>query len=161
MREQSSHSLEGGCTCGAVRYRLLMKPMFVNCCHCTYCQRESGSAFALNALIETSQVKLLSGEIERIEIPTLSGKGQDIFRCNRCMVALWSHYGGAGDAISFVRVGTLDRPDLCPPDIHIYTSTKQGWVVLPATTPAVEEYYRRSQYWSEESQARFKAAVKK
>jgi len=159
MSGPTTYPIEGGCTCGNIRYRLLTKPMFVHCCHCSYCQRETGAAFAVNALIESDRVKLISGEIERVEIPTLSGKGQDIFRCSRCLLAIWSHYSGAGRAISFVRVGTLDNPNLCPPDIHIYTSTKQNWVILPGEVPAVAEYYRRSEYWPRESQARLKAAV--
>jgi len=161
MSDQNIFPAEGGCTCGAVRYKLLTAPLFVHCCHCSYCQRESGSAFAINALIEADRVELISGELERVEIPTLSGKGQDIFRCSRCLVALWSHYGGAGSAVNFVRVGTLDQPNACPPGVHIYTSTKQSWIDLPGDVPAVAEYYRRSQYWPENSQVRYKAIVKK
>jgi len=161
MSKQIIYPIEGGCTCKSVRYRLLIAPMFVHCCHCSYCQCETGSAFAVNALIEANRMELLSGEIERIEIPTLSGKGQDIFRCSRCKVAIWSNYAGAGSAVNFVRVGTLDNPNLCPPDIHIYTSTKQDWVVLPTETPAVAEYYRASQYWPADSLARYKAALPK
>jgi len=149
-------SLQGGCTCGAVRYRMNSKPLIVHCCHCRWCQRESGSAFALNAMIEADRVELLQGDPERTTIPTLSGKGQIVFRCPTCRIALWSHYAGAGEAISFVRVGTLDEPDRLPPDIHIFTASKQPWVVLPPGVPAVEEYYQRSRYWSEDSQQRRK-----
>lgn len=158
MSKQLIYPIEGGCACKSVRYRLLIAPMFVHCCHCSYCQCETGSAFAVNALIEANRMELLSGEIERIEIPTLSGKGQDFFRCSRCKVAIWSNYAGAGSAVNFVRVGTLDNPNLCPPDIHIYISTKLDWVVLPTETPAVAEYYRASQYWPADSLARYKAA---
>jgi len=161
MTSEEIFPLEGGCTCGSVRYRLLRKPMFVHGCHCTYCQRESGSAFAVNALIEASQFQVLSGDIDGIEIPTLSGKGQNVFRCNRCLLAIWSHYAAAGSAVNFVRVGTLDNPNHCPPDIHIYTSTRQQWVILPEGVLAVNEYYRASQYWPGESLARYKAAVYK
>ena len=124
-------SFEGGCDCRAVRYRLRSRPMFVHCCHCRWCQRETGSAFALNALIETDRVELLQGEVELVDTPSDSGKGQLIARCPRCRIALWSHYGGGGNVVSFIRVGTLDNPDAFPPDIHIYTSSKQPWVVLP------------------------------
>ena len=154
-------AIEGGCTCGKVRYRLLVKPMFVHCCHCTWCQRETGSAFAINALIEANQVELLSGQLEKIVTPTAGHKPQDIYRCKECKVAIWSHYGAAGGAINFVRVGTLDDPNLCPPDIHIFTATKQHWIVLQDDVPAVKEYYRRSEYWPNDSVARYKATVKK
>lgn len=149
--------LDGGCTCGAVRYRMTGPPLIVHCCHCTWCQRETGSAFALNAYIEAERVTLLRGRPELVLTPSASGKGQKIARCPACRVAVWSHYPGAGDAICFVRVGTLDKAGLLPPDIHIYTSTKQPWVVIPAGARAVPEYYRRSEVWSAESLARWQA----
>jgi hypothetical protein len=146
--------LEGGCTCRAVRFRLTSRPLFVHCCHCTWCQRESGASFALNALIESERVELLSGEPELVETPSASGAGQRIARCPRCRVAVWSHYAGGGDAVRFVRVGTLDEPGRLPPDIHIFTASKQPWVVLAPGTPAVAEYYDRQQHWPPESLAR-------
>ena len=142
---------EGGCTCRAVRYRMMTKPMFVHCCHCTWCQRESGTAFALNAMIEADRVELLQGEIEVVNTPSNSGKGQKIARCPKCHIAVWSNYAGAGDALRFVRVGTLDEPDRLPPDIHIFTASKQPWVVLRPDTPAVVEYYKSSELWPKES----------
>ncbi len=160
MNDPSPDVLEGGCTCRFVRYRLCSGPMFVHCCHCRWCQRETGSAFALNALIEADRVVLLEGEVESVDTPSNSGKGQRIVRCPRCRIAVWSHYAGAGDAVRFVRVGTLDTPDALPPDIHIFTASKQPWVVLPPSVPAVPEYYRSADYWpatSLERRARFVA----
>ena len=143
--------LEGGCTCRAVRYRMTAKPLFVHCCHCRWCQRETGASFALNAMIESDRVVLLSGAPEVVLTPSNSGKGQKIARCPQCRIALWSNYGGSGDVVRFVRVGTLDKPDRLPPDIHIFTSSKQPWVVLPRGTPAVKEYYDREKYWPKAS----------
>ena len=143
--------LEGGCTCRAVRYRMTAKPLFVHCCHCRWCQRETGASFALNAMIESDRVVLLSGAPDVVLTPSSSGKGQKIARCPQCRIALWSNYGGAGDVVRFVRVGTLDKPDRLPPDIHIFTSSKQPWVVLPRGTPAVKEYYDREKYWPKAS----------
>ena len=151
--------LEGACTCGEVRYRLTSMPMFVHCCHCRWCQRETGAAFALNALIEADRVVLLQGSPEVVTTPSNSGKGQRIARCPRCHIALWSNYAGAGDAVRFVRVGTLNEPDRLPPDIHIFTSSKQPWLVLPAATPAVAEYYDRAEYWPKESLERRRALL--
>jgi hypothetical protein len=146
--------LEGGCPCRTVRFRLASGPLFVHCCHCTWCQRETGASFALNAMIESDRVELLSGVPDLVETPSASGAGQRIARCPRCRVAVWSHYAGAGDAIRFVRVGTLDEPGRLPPDIHIFTTSKQPWVVLPSGTPSVPEYYDRKTYWPAESLAR-------
>ena len=142
---------EGGCDCRAVRYRMTSRPMFVHCCHCRWCQRETGASFALNALIEADRVELLAGEPEVVHTPSNSGKGQKIARCPTCRVALWSNYGGAGDVVRFIRVGTLDNPDEFPPDIHIFTSSKQPWLSLPPDTPAVPEYYKSSEMWPKES----------
>jgi hypothetical protein len=159
MSADSILSLDGGCTCGAVRYRMTSKPMFVHCCHCRWCQRETGASFALNALIEADRVSLLKGEVEVVDTPSNSGKGQRIARCPKCHISLWSNYAGAGDAVRFIRVGTLDEPDRLPPDIHIFTSSKQPWVVLPSDTPAVEEYYERTAYWPKESLERRSALL--
>jgi hypothetical protein len=153
------HNLDGGCTCREVRYRMKSGPLFVHCCHCRWCQRETGTAFALNAMIEADRVVLLRGEPQMIDTPSNSGKGQKIYRCPSCRIALWSHYAGAGDKVCFVRVGTLDEPDLLPPDIHIFTSSKQPWVLLPPGVPAVPEYYDRRAHWPPASLERREALL--
>jgi hypothetical protein len=157
MTDDRDLPLDGGCTCGAVRYRMTGGPLFVHCCHCRWCQRETGAAFALNAMIEADRVVLLAGKPEAVPTPSASGRGQLIARCPDCRVALWSTYAGAGDAVRFVRVGTLDEPDRLPPDIHIYTASKQPWVVIPPGVPAVPEYYRARDHWPAASLARRKA----
>lgn len=154
MTDADTDPQDGGCTCGFVRYRMTSAPLFVHCCHCRWCQRETGSAFVLNALIEAERVLLQSGEVEVVRTPSASGKGQKIARCPACRIALWSNYAGAGEAIRFVRVGTLDQPERLPPDIHIFTASKQPWVVIPPDMPAVPEYYRARQYWPPASLAR-------
>ena len=153
--------LEGGCDCREVRYRMETRPLFVHCCHCRWCQRETGASFALNAMVEADRVTLLAGEPEIVDTPSASGKGQKIARCPRCRIALWSHYAGAGPVVRFVRVGTLDDPDRFPPDIHIFTASKQPWVVLPAGAPAVAEYYKSAEQWPRESIERRAAALAK
>src|SRR6202041_439664 len=145
----------GGCTCRYVRYLMVSAPLIVHCCHCRWCQRETGTAFALNAMIEADRVQLLEGEVQVVDTPSNSGKGQRISRCPKCLVALWSNYAGAGDVVRFVRVGTLDEPDRLPPDLHIFTASKQPWVMLPADKPAFAEYYKASEHWPEASLARY------
>jgi hypothetical protein len=161
MREGSEATdwtpAEGGCDCGQVRYRLELRPLIVHCCHCRWCQRETGAAFALNALIETDGVSRLAGQVEMVEIPTESGLGQSVARCPGCWLALWSHYGGAGSLLSFVKVGTLDEPDRLPPDVHIFTESRQPWMLLPEGVPAVPTYYRREEVWPAESLTRYDA----
>jgi hypothetical protein len=152
-------ALEGGCTCGELRYRMTAPPLFVHCCHCSWCQRETGSAFVINALVEADRVELVSGQPEAIDTPSASGKGQKIHRCPTCKIALWSNYAGAGNAIHFLRVGTLDEPGLNPPDIHIFTSTKLPWVILPPHVPAVSEFYRFADHWPAPRIERYRAAL--
>jgi hypothetical protein len=154
MTTSSVFPLEGGCDCRQVRYRMMTRALFVHCCHCRWCQRETGTAFALNAMIESDRVTNLGVPPEVVDTPSASGLGQKIARCPRCRIAVWSHYAGAGPLVKFVRVGTLDQPDHLPPDIHIFTSSKQPWVVLGSDVPAVPEYYDREQHWPPESLAR-------
>ena len=150
---------EGGCDCRRIRYRLESRPLFVHCCHCRWCQRESGSAFALNAMIESDRVTNLGEEPELVDTPSNSGSGQKIARCPSCRVAVWSHYAGSGPITRFVRVGTLDQPDLLPPDVHIFTASKQPWVVLPPGTPAFEAFYDRDALWPQASLLRRQALL--
>ncbi len=156
MVSEKLFSVEGGCACGSVRYRMTAPPLFVHCCHCRWCQRESGAGFAINALIEASQIELLKGEPVQVDTPSESGRGQIFSRCPKCSIALWSNYAGMGEKVRFIRVGTLDNPDLAPPDIHIYTASKQPWILLDEDTPSCTGYYDRKAYWPDESMARWK-----
>ena len=157
MAAEPDFAAEGGCTCRQVRYRMTSRPLFVHCCHCSWCQRETGTAFALNAMIEADRVALLAGAPEMVDTPSASGRGQKIWRCPACRVAVWSTYSGAGDKVRFVRVGTLDQPARLPPDIHIFTSTRQPWVMLPDGVPAVPEFYDPREMWPAESLERRRA----
>lgn len=148
--------MQGGCTCGQVRYRLLDRPMFTHCCHCSWCQRETGSAFALNALIERDRLEV-TGELEYQRLPSASGKGQEVARCPACKVVLFSHYAGSGRLSAFVRVGTLDDPAACPPDVHIFTETRLPWVVLDPAVPAFAAFYEARTLWPATAQDRFRA----
>ena len=159
MAQANGFPADGGCDCKRVRYRMETTPLFVHCCHCRWCQRESGASFALNAMIEADRVTELGEPAELVNTPSESGSGQIIARCPKCKVAVWSNYSGGGPLIKFVRVGTLDNPDRLPPDIHIFTASKQPWVELPAGTPAVAEYYERERYWPAESLSRRKALL--
>ena len=148
--------LEGGCTCGAVRYRLTAAPMIVHCCHCRACQRQRGSAFAVNALIEANRVDHFAGELLGRTLPTKSGRPLDDYSCPVCGVSVWCDYGRRG-VMLFVRTCTLDDPDALPPDLHIFTRSKQPWVVLPPDARAFKVYYDMAREWTPESLARREA----
>ncbi|MEQ8690521.1 MAG: GFA family protein [Pseudomonadales bacterium] len=150
----------GRCACQAIEYEVRAEPMIVHCCHCRWCQRETGSAFVLNALIELEHVQVTQGSPEVTRISSESGAGQVVHHCARCATTLWSHYAfaGIGEKVAFVRVGTLLPPlidsEAFQPDVHIYTASKRHWLRLPETTPAFTEYYRASEVWSEAALAR-------
>lgn len=148
---------QGGCACGAVRYRLSSAPLFVHCCHCLNCQRQTGSAFVINLLIEADRVEVLAETPEPVEVPRDDGSAQRIFRCPRCQVAVFSEYGAP--QVRFVRGGTLDDPRSITPDVHIYTRSKVGWVDLPAGTPAFDVYYDTKELWPPESLRRLEAVL--
>lgn len=150
----NSQTRDGGCTCGHTRYQVTSEPLIVHGCHCRGCQQNSGSAFAINALYEADRVTLLSGEIEEIIVPTPGGTGQDITRCAKCKIAVWSNYNMGGALrkyVNFIRVGTLDDPDQLPPDVHIYTCSKQPWVILPENDRRFDEFYDMQETWSPNS----------
>jgi hypothetical protein len=151
-------AFDGGCACGAVRYRLTSEPMIVHCCHCEDCQRQTGGAFAINALIETDRIALLRGEPVAISMPTDSGRPHDIYRCEDCATAVWSDYGRR-PAMRFVRATTLDDRQALAPDVHIFTRSKLPWVGLPPEVPAFEIYYDMATLWPAESLARRRAAL--
>jgi hypothetical protein len=152
--------LEGGCFCRKVRYRLKSAPMFVHCCHCRNCQAQTGSAFVLNALIETDRIELISGEPTFTTVESGSGKPHDIYRCPDCLIAVWSDYGRR-PWVRFVRVGTLDDPAALSPDVHIFTRSKLPWVRLPEGTPSFEVFYDREKTWPAESLERGRVASRK
>lgn len=149
--------LTGGCPCGHIRYVLKDLPLFTHACHCRWCQRETGSAFAWNTVIETDRVILLSGQPEAVTLPSASVKGQVICRCPRCWIALYSHYAGAGHLMAHLRVGTLDRPETQPQKAHIFTESAQPWLTLPPDVPAFPAFYSRKALWPAASLARLSA----
>jgi len=148
---------EGGCGCGAVRYRLNDEPLVVHCCHCLNCQRQTGSAFVINAVIETDRLEVLSGEPQPVDVPRDDGSMQRIFRCPTCQVAVFSEY--TYPQTRFVRAGTLDDPASIEPDVHIFTRSKLPWVTLPESTPAFDVFYEMESVWSAESLERLNALI--
>ena len=151
-------TLDGGCACGRLRYRMRSKPMFVHCCRWQSLQWQTGTGFVLNALIEADRVETLSGDPRPYAMPTDSGKPHTVYRCPDCGTAVWSEYGGQ-TRLRFVRVGTLDDPTALPPDVHIYTRSKLPWIALPEGVPAFAAYYSSRELWPAESLERRKAVI--
>jgi hypothetical protein len=152
-----ARSFDGGCFCGAVRYRLKSAPMFVNCCHCRDCQRQTGSAFVINGVIEADHIELIKGMPEAVLMPTESGRPHDIYRCPQCRTALWSDYGRR--PMRFVRMSTLDEAAAFKPDAHIFTRSKLPWVNLAGDIPAFDIFYDMKTLWPAESLKRREALL--
>ena len=150
---------EGGCSCGSIRYRLADEPLFVHCCHCLNCQRQTGSAFVINMLIESDRVEVVAGDPRPVDVSRDDGSQQRIYRCPECQVAVFSEYGWP--EVWFVRAGTLDDPSAVSPDVHIFTKSKLPWVELPESVPAVEAYYDRKTLWPAASNERIEAVIAK
>lgn len=161
---QSSFPVDGGCVCRHIRYRMLTSPILTHCCHCTWCQRETGSAFVLHALIESDRMTLLTPNKPLVvPLPTPSGAGQQVSRCPKCYIAVWTDYN-SGDSIRYVKVGTLDLPETCPPGVHIYTESKQSWVKLARdeqSAPVFNQYYDKGDILSKEALQRVEAVISK
>ncbi|HEV8102194.1 MAG TPA: GFA family protein [Gaiellaceae bacterium] len=148
---------EGGCACGAIRYRLQSDPLFIHCCHCRNCQRQTGSAFVINLMIEASHVEMVAGAPQPVEVPRDDGNTQRIFRCPTCQVAVYSEYGRP--EVRYVRGGTLDQPSEVTPDVHIFTKSKVSWLTIPESTPAFEVYYDMEALWPAASLERLNAIL--
>ncbi|MDS9469435.1 GFA family protein [Paracoccus sp. MBLB3053] len=153
--------MQGHCPCGTVRYELAAEPLIVHCCHCTWCQRETGSAFVLNALIETRHVVLECGSVEYDILPSESGQGQKVARCVTCHGILWSHYADSGPRLAFVRVGTLESARLVKPDVHIFALSAHPWVLLSSEVPVFREFYDRAAIWTPEALARRESELRR
>jgi hypothetical protein len=146
----------GGCHCGTIKYELTSDPLFVHGCHCRDCQKQTGGPFAVNALIERDRITLVSGEPVRTEQKTDSGRLHDVWRCPDCLTALWSDYGRR-EVMAFIRVMTLDAPEDCPPDVHIFTRSKAPFINLPEGVRAFEIFYSMQAEWPTASLDRFDA----
>ena len=153
MAPKETQAFTGACGCGKVTYQMSSAPMFVHCCHCQECQTQTGSAYVLNAIIEADRVTF-SGETSDHRLATPSGKGQIITRCASCGTAVFSSYLVRLGKLKYVRVGTLDNPDLCAPDAQIFTASKQKWVPLNQNIPAFENFYEFKEIWPEEAYRR-------
>jgi hypothetical protein len=149
-------NLEGGCTCGAIRYRLTSSPLIVHACHCRDCQRITGSAFVINLWMESKSVEAQGAEPRSFRLAGGSGKPHDVFFCGTCGTYLWSRYHGAPGDFLFVRAGTLDTPEVVQPDVHIFTRSKLPWLNLPEGAPAFAAFYKIDEVWSPESKERLR-----
>lgn len=153
----ASGNLEGGCACGAIRYRLTNTPMIVHACHCRDCQKQTGGAFVINLWIERKFVEASGDKPVAFRVPPgSSGQPHDVFRCGRCGTALWSKYHAAPGDTVLLRAGTLDTPEAIKPDVHIFTRSQVPWLELPKSARVFPAFYKFDEVWSPESLERWR-----
>jgi hypothetical protein len=121
---------QGRCVCASVRYELSAEPLALFCCHCTECQTASGASFVLALKMPYGAVKVTQGEVEPFLRPEADGQQRRVFRCRRCLTALWSERLDSQEMIT-VYAGTLDDSATLRPVAHIWTSDAQPWISLP------------------------------
>ena len=155
-------NLEGGCSCGAIRYKLTQSPLIVHACHCRDCQRITGSGFVINLWIEKRFVERTGAAPKSFTLKGGSGKDHEAFFCDQCGTYVWSRYQGApggGGAFLFVRAGTLDNPDAVTPDVHIFTRSKLKWLRLPEGATTFETAYKIDEVWPADRKERLRRSL--
>jgi hypothetical protein len=125
--------LTGGCQCGRVRYEINAKPLSAYVCHCTECQRQSGSAFGLSLAVPRDAVVIVSGTPATWRRVLESGRIISCLFCSDCGVRLL-HNPERNPRASIVKPGTLDDTTWLKPVGHIWTRSAQPWVQIPQDT---------------------------
>lgn len=157
---RSSRHRRGGCACGAVRFELLSSPIFVQACHCSFCQRMTGSAFSVNALLESDRVFRLGQEPEAVPTPSALPAGQIAHRCGTCRVRVWSTHASLGPRVALIHAGCMDEPTAFEPELHCFVSNKMPWVIVPDGVPSFDLSYSAKELWSEHALARLQDATR-
>ena len=136
----------GGCSCDQIRYELLAEPMFTHCCYCHLCQQITGSAFITNTLIEGANFKLTSGKLAPFKGASGSGRGHCIKRCPDCGDPIVSYFGDT-EYLAVCKAGSLDDPNLAPPEAHVFVDSKVDWLQIPDSTPSFKKFYNFKETW--------------
>ena len=121
--------LEGGCQCGAVRYRLSGAPLAVYNCHCKDCQRFSGAGWAMSLPIARERVEHLAGDLDAYDSVSDSGRTVRMFSCSRCHTRVWNE-PLSSPGLLVVRAGTLDDMNWAVPIGNIWTESRASWVAI-------------------------------
>lgn len=131
--------------------------MFTHACHCTDCQRTTGSAFVIHSVLLGDDLQV-EGETKAGMLPSGSGAGCEIHFCAACGTYIWCRYLYHKVDVIALRVGTLDDTSQVSPQAHIFTRSKQPWLKLPEDVPAFEEALNRDAVWTAESIERYENA---
>lgn len=145
---------QGRCLCGEISYQIIDKPLFTHACHCTDCQKVTGSAFGLSMFILRQDFQMLSGTPTVAHPPQQYGVAA-IYACGDCGCAIYRTHSYL-DKFVFPFPGTFDDTTWVKPQAHIYTRSKQPWVQLADDEPAFEKQYKRDDVWPEASLKRLK-----
>jgi hypothetical protein len=152
---------QGGCGCGAVRYRIERAPIFVNNCYCALCQLQTGSTSSAYAFFEIEAVEVLSGKLKRFAQQTGTDRKQKVMQCSECGIGLFFQPWPTGRHGICVRLGTFDDPWDIVPDAAVYVTERMPWVTLPEGIPTFDAYYNPDTLLPPERNARLRALLDK
>jgi hypothetical protein len=124
----------GGCLCGAIRYRITAEPITVYACHCTDCQRRTGSALALSMLLPLAAIEVTAGEPAAYSASLPDGRVKRGRMCAGCCCRLWGE-PPKRPGIAVLQAGTLDNTSWVRPAAHVCARSAQSWFVFPADVP--------------------------
>lgn len=128
----------GRCLCGEIEYRLNEEPVTYYACHCTDCQKRSGSSFGLSMLVKRSSLEVTKGEPSLQVLKGPDGTPRRQRNCRSCGIRLWSEPAKYPE-LAVLRPGSLDDIKSFQPVAHIWTRSKLPWVQIPAGTPSYEK----------------------
>lgn len=126
--------VEGGCQCGAVRFRMKAMPLAVYACHCKDCQRFSGATHTISMVVQAATVDLIGGELDRFDKPADSGRVIAMMGCKACGTKIWNEPPG-NTGMLIMKAGTLDDMSWAEPVGNIWTDSKAPWVVIDPDVP--------------------------
>ncbi len=128
----------GGCQCGNIRYEVVGIPKQLVVCHCTDCQRQSGSAFGMTLVVNEADFRLTQGEPKTFASKSHTGRAKLGAFCPECGTRIYHKPEWRKGTVS-VKPGTLDDTRWLKPDMHLWTSSKQTWVTIPEGVKAYEK----------------------
>ena len=154
-------AIHGGCFCGSTRYRLETAPLFCYACHCTDCNKQTGSVYACFTSIENDHITSIGALPPKITTAIRSGGIiRHMASCGKCGTRLWAS-GDTTPVTADIATGTLDLPELMEPDLHSYIESKISWAILPESAKTCRGPFDYRKHWPKSSLKRLEAAVQR
>lgn len=141
----------GRCACGAIEYRINAEPLTFYICHCTDCQKLSGSAYGLSMPVLEETLEVLKGAAAKSSFETSAGKSKTVYQCPECFTRLWADPPGV-PGVLLIRPGALENAADLVPVAHTFTDSALPWVSIPADAlqfrQAPDDYLQLVEAWN-------------